>query len=577
MIDRDIEVIRQQFLSDQRLNSVVREPIAKSWMRSKALELASEGVAVPFLGEPDLDSILVAAADPVMANLAESLSDESISIILTSDEGVVLSRSAHRTDLRDDLDDVRLAPGFSYSEQFVGTNGIGTTLETRRPTLVVGSEHYSDALCGLSCAGAPIFHPVSGALLGVLDMTGRAGLGGQVMLSLAQSTAREIEANLLQRSGEGHVAAFNAYLTVRRRNPSAMFIVLGDDMSLMNEKLRRTLDSADQTALIEFAIDGAQSRANSLVETLPSGTVVRLTRIEADGATLALFVVRLVDDAVAAGGARRALTSSLPGLVGRSTAWRLACDELRQALRSGVWVAVVGEPGSGRCSSLRAAVEAHRSGFVRVFDAADLAVGSATLRELEDEVTADGFSVIVRDVDQLSDEVLAAIADLFTGVADNGWVGVTMRTHSDTVFDTLIVPHFARTVMIPALRHRISDLQELVPQLLRELTAGGSLDVTPAAMRILSAYGWPGNVAQLRNVLRKVIRQRRTGTIDVDGLPPEVRSFGRKTLSAIESMERDAIVEALKANSFDKGKAAADLGMSRATIYRRIKRFSIAV
>jgi len=366
-------------------------------------------------------------------------------------------------------------------------------------------------------------------------------------------------------------------LTVRRRNPSAMFIVLGDDMSLMNEKLRRTLDSADQTALIEFAIDGAQSRANSLVETLPSGTVVRLTRIEADGATLALFVVRLVDDAVAAGGARRALTSSLPGLVGRSTAWRLACDELRQALRSGVWVAVVGEPGSGRCSSLRAAVEAHRSGFVRVFDAADLAVGSATLRELEDEVTADGFSVIVRDVDQLSDEVLAAIADLFTGVADNGWVGVTMRTHSDTVFDTLIVPHFARTVMIPALRHRISDLQELVPQLLRELTAGGSLDVTPAAMRILSAYGWPGNVAQLRNVLRKVIRQRRTGTIDVDGLPPEVRSFGRKTLSAIESMERDAIVEALKANSFDKGKAAADLGMSRATIYRRIKRFSIAV
>lgn len=577
MIDDDIEAIREQFLNDQRLNGSIREPIANSWRRSRALELASDGVAVPFFGAPDLESILVAAADPVMATLAESLADESISIILTSDEGVVLSRSARRSDLRDDLDDVQLAPGFSYSEKFVGTNGIGTTLETRRPTLVVGSEHYSEALCGLSCAGAPIFHPISGALLGVLDMTGRAGFGGQVMLSLAQSTAREIEANLLQRSGEGHVAAFNAYLAERRRNPSAMFIVLGDDMSLMNEKLRRTLDSADQTALIELAIDGAQRRSNSLVETLPSGTMVRLTRVDASGATLALFVVRLVEDVVAASGVRRALAASLPGLVGRSTGWRVTCEELRQALRSGVWLAVAGEPGSGRCAALRAAVEEHRSGFVRVFDAADLVADSAQFRELEDEVASDGFSIIIRDVDLLPASGLGSAAALLTDVADNGWVGVTMRTHSDAVFDTLIVPHFARTVMVPPLRHRISDLNELVPQMLRELSSGGDLEVTTAAMRILSAYGWPGNVAQLRRVLRDVIRQRRTGTIDVDQLPPEVRSFGRKTLSAIESMERDAIVQALKANSYDKGKAAADLGISRATIYRRIKQFSIAI
>src|SRR2546425_244188 len=72
------------------------------------------------------------------------------------------------------LDSVYLAPGFSYNEAEVGTNGIGTALEVGAPLLVNGGEHYNGSLRMFSCAGALVTHPVTGALLGVIDITTKA-------------------------------------------------------------------------------------------------------------------------------------------------------------------------------------------------------------------------------------------------------------------------------------------------------------------------------------------------------------------------------------------------------------------
>ena len=72
-----------------------------------------------------------------------------------------------------------------------------------------------------------------------------------------------------------------------------------------------------------------------------------------------------------------------------------------------------------------------------------------------------------------------------------------------------------------------------------------------------------------------VAAQRRTGTIRPDDLPPESRTVSRRVLSPLESMERDAIVQGLLDASGNKGDAARALGMSRATIYRKIHEYGI--
>ena len=75
--------------------------------------------------------------------------------------------------------------------------------------------------------------------------------------------------------------------------------------------------------------------------------------------------------------------------------------------------------------------------------------------------------------------------------------------------------------------------------------------------------------------MRRVVQKRRTGTIQPSDLPPECYTVSRRLLSPLESMERDAIVQGLLDYQGNKVKAAKSLGMSRATIYRKIHEYGI--
>jgi len=94
-------------------------------------------------------------------------------------------------------------------------------------------------------------------------------------------------------------------------------------------------------------------------------------------------------------------------------------------------------------------------------------------------------------------------------------------------------------------------------------------------MQLLTRSSWPGNTEQLWQVLRRVVQHRRAGSIQPNDLPPECRTVSRRLLSPLESMERDAIVQSLLDAEGNKAKAAKALGMSRATIYRKIHEYGI--
>ena len=96
-------------------------------------------------------------------------------------------------------------------------------------------------------------------------------------------------------------------------------------------------------------------------------------------------------------------------------------------------------------------------------------------------------------------------------------------------------------------------------------------------MRVLMRNRWPGNVEQLYQVLRKAVARRRTGVLTAEDLPPECRAITRRVLTPLEAIECDAIVDALLDNDGNKAEAARHLGMSRATIYRKIRGYGISM
>ena len=183
-------------------------------------------------------------------------------------------------------------------------------------------------------------------------------------------------------------------------------------------------------------------------------------------------------------------------------------------------------------------------------------------------------TVVLRHVDRLAPETAEWVAHELDGFAGQ-WVAATTVDHA-AVPDVLL-RRFAVTVTIRPLRHRIDDVRELVPALLRKLAPGQEISCGPAAMRILLRSQWPGNIAELVRVLRTALGRRRTGEITPKDLPEFCHITSRHVLSPWETLERDAIVRTLLDSGGDRPKAAAMLGISRATIYRKITAYGIVV
>jgi len=147
---------REQFLTAEEIEPhQVRDAILASWWRSRRWNVAADRIDLTYQRDPDLDTPLTRSALPVLRHLREDLDNQPISIILTDPAGLVLTRLDAGRDLDAHLDRVNLAPGFSYAEEYVGTNGIGTALEGGRPMHVFGHEHYAEHLEDLACAGVP--------------------------------------------------------------------------------------------------------------------------------------------------------------------------------------------------------------------------------------------------------------------------------------------------------------------------------------------------------------------------------------------------------------------------------------
>jgi DNA-binding NtrC family response regulator len=144
------------------------------------------------------------------------------------------------------------------------------------------------------------------------------------------------------------------------------------------------------------------------------------------------------------------------------------------------------------------------------------------------------------------------------------------------------------TVHIPPLRERRADIPMLVHYFLNRYTPTKPLQVTAAAMKSLLQYDWPGNVRELENCIARAVTLGDQQTIDVQDLPPAIRSeqpassemtpqdAASLSTTALAEMERMTILRVFEQAHGDKALAGKMLGISRATLYRKLKRYNIA-
>lgn len=565
----------------------LRTEILASWQRSRHLHVDTDRLEPAYVPHVDPETLLGRTAGPILEHLKAELAGEPVGILLTDAAGTVLQRHCEDVDVSRQLDAALLAPGFVYAESSVGTNGIGTAIEIRNPTMVIGDEHYTESLTRFACAAAPIHHPITGAFLGVVDFTATAPHANPLLLAFAKSTSRRVNEAMLVQSSAQELALMRDYLAACHHTGGAVLASSGD-LVMMNAQTQRSYDAADQAALLATLADNAGARgARTLLADLPSGVTARLEyRPAFSEAGFAGGVVRVQSRS---DGSHRSLpsgrpTASLPGVVGTSSGWQQASRSVRDSGRRREWLVLEGEPGVGKLALVQGAQQALRPGArLRVLDEVDAASPDQWLDTLTEELGTDGGTVVLKHVDRLEPELVDQLAELLLAhsavdAGSGAWLTLTMSsTERNAQVDAQILPHFPHTVSVPPLRHHLEDLGQLVPHLLGRITRSQELSVATGVLNHLKKLPWPGNVEQLRQVLVKTVKVRRSGVILLDDLPPECRAVTRRQLSMLESLERDAVVDALVAHGGSKDRAAAALGLSRATIYRKIRDYGITL
>ena len=563
----------------------IRPAIVSSWSRSRDYSVSPDrraadidtGTLGAFESHDQVRRLLVQAWRPMKVQLGDALSGSDSAVVICDDGGRILDRGGDPSILRV-TEAQNFVPGSVWSEEGAGTNGIGLVLAVGRPAQVFSAEHFCVGFQGYACTAAPVRHPVTRHVIGVLDVTTCAKDINPHTFAMIVHAARDMEREmeehvfgrereLLERYLRGRVGLHVPFFTVDRSGRTI----------IQNAAAAQMLSGEDLLAVLTF-----------VQEALKTGTHLTcdLELAAGDRVELSCHVVHAYEDVIGALVAlqplRRAHPSAPPAsppgwqaIVGRSPAMReLFAKAARVAARC-VPVVIDGEPGTGK---LTLAKTMHARSPCA---SEPVAAVNFSQRGWRDELSAvdEARTLILLRIAALSEAHQLELAAIVEQLHEQDVWTIAIVTRSDRPLRLELLHRLSRAVLpVPPLRERIDDLDLIVADWCRrEAGSGGSRPMlSPAAMGALRAQSWPGNVRELLNTLGAARLQCRAGVIGLEdlALPHGRRGLERQT-GPLREVERAAIEQALGRTGGNISRAAELLGISRATLYRRLREYRL--
>ncbi|WP_243719295.1 helix-turn-helix domain-containing protein [Actinomadura sp. KC06] len=179
----------------------VRQAISDSWRRSETAGVDVDVRAAPLVYDRDViaDARIAHPLDPhlpLLEDLLRHVADETEHLMVITDDGGHVLWTQGPPAVRRAADRIGLGEGFRWSEDVVGTNGIGLALATGRPEFVYAAEHVAHVLHRWSCAAAPITDPDSGLVIGCIDVSATVEALHPATVALVSAAARLAESRL---------------------------------------------------------------------------------------------------------------------------------------------------------------------------------------------------------------------------------------------------------------------------------------------------------------------------------------------------------------------------------------------
>jgi len=576
---------------------------------------------------------LVSFAEVEMANLYQQLAGSGYSIILTDRDGVLLSYygdpsfklAASRTGL---------VSGAVWSERHGGTNGMGTCLLERAPVTVHREQHFLTRNTGLTCCAAPVFDP-RGELVAVLDASGESDRAQQHTLVLVNMSAQMIENRLfLHRFRDAFIVRFHS-------RPELVGMWSEGIIAL---DLAGAITAADRNALFQLGCKSARDLVNAPLERVFNISLPALIQRSHKQSFHPLPIYEARNGgrffAVAYGPESKRRGAGVTQVALREepstpTASRSAFDGLdfgdplmarnieaaKRVLSRDIPILLLGETGTGKelfARALHAASGRADRPFVAVncasmpeaeirnelFGSRPGGIAAATREGQPGKIVqADGGTLFLDEIGDLPYALQARLLHVLEErevIAPGAEAPIKVDIRLVSATHCKLEEKIRRGEFREDLFYRLQGLMLALPRLAdrtdkralirhifaQEAAAAPKVSLSEDLIDALCTDQWPGNIRQLRNVLRAMIALRTSDLLDLADLPsdyglrlrpaqPAAPAPEMDSLNPLRRAEREALLRELDLEHGNISHVARKLGVGRNTLYRKMHRLHI--
>jgi transcriptional activator for dhaKLM operon len=580
-------------------------------------------------------SYLRMVARPVMEDICQ-FTEGTGSLLVLTDSSACVFEMLGDSGVEEHARRLGFRPGAFLDEGRIGTNAFALALTESFPVQVAGPEHFLAAFHGLYTAAAPLHDP-AGNPIGAIGILRRQEDRPPQALGIVYAAARAIE-NQLQaehfiREANAQTTEFNATLDAISEGIlawTAQGIVThlngrGGELLGIKPALAVGRPLIDHIVLSESVARAAgrgeelsDVEAGFLVDGVKHAVSVSLRVIRQQRGEPVAFIATLRPLAQVHQLANRLVGSqarlTLDDIVGHGAAAQTVRRHALAAVGAKGCVLLLGEQGTGKNSLARAI---HNSGaraagpFLAMncraiprelvideflgFEPGALSASTANGQPSKFEL-AQGGTLFIEEIDALPLEMQAILARILRSgevvrlggrraipvdlrVIASSDVPLEERTRSGSFRLDLFYLLNASLILLPPLRERPEDIPLLMERSLERLRIqlGRELAVSAAARERLVGYPWPGNIAELESVIELAAFNSEGPLIEPEHLAEFLTEGGGPgpEMRTLRELEGQAIAEALRTTRGNHSKAARLLGISRNTLYRRIKELGI--
>lgn len=628
-----------KFINQNIIDSNINLEVRESWIRCKNRDLNPfepriEDASKKKLNEKtDENKDLISIARPIMDNLYRIVSGSGFVMVLTDREGCII-------DITGDIElinkeNLYFEKGIFWNEKSMGTNAIAMAIDMDKPVQIVGAEHYYVNNHYLTCSAAPI-HNEDGQVIGCINMSGSYIKANSHTTGIVVSGAYSIEKqfsliksnkflNVMFKSMSEGMLVLDSNLRIRKVNDMALKILgVSEDEILESNinsllknisSIKSKLESGEVYHNLDCRFDTKNKIIRCIVNAFPININGKIENI----------VVAFNDEIY--------MQKVVNSMVGFNASYKFEDiitendnikENIRLAKRAALTncnILIEGPSGTGKelfaqsihnyskrsggpfvavnCASIpKELMESELFGYEKgAFTGAtkeghpgkfELANGGTIFLDEIGELPLDMQSKLLRVLDNNKITRLGGtyekILDVRIIAATNRNLALEIKNKSFredlyyrlNVISIKTIPLKERKEDIEVLaRHFVNCFNLQKNNVFKRLSSG--------YINAIKKYDWPGNVRELRNVVERSYYLCETDNITEELLfdyivkSKCVEPQNNVEILSIKEVEKNSIYAALKANGGDIVKASHMLNISRATIYRKIKKYDIKI